>query len=343
MIKVIKKVIKSALNTKQQEELVTKYELMKYKFFKPMPSEIILDISASCNAVCPFCPRVFMDQDRSKGYMSMEMYKFALEEAQRHSIKRLRLYSTAEPTLHPDFSEMIDIAKDMGFYISVSTNASMMHKHMNALLKVDQIQFSIEGWDKESYEFYRQPLKFEKIYENIKNFDQLCAQTEQTPIRQINLLLTRETQIEPFVNLWGSFCDEIHIHFMFPSSVFQDGSIVSKTPLEMEDKLYDFTAKKGIKYCSFLFDIVTVSFDGKISLCCDDFSSSFLLGNIKEGINTVFYTSELEKIRKQFLTQQLSTCQECNLFLQPRIEDIKKIKEELSTITSLHARIIFDY
>lgn len=343
MMKIFKKTIRSTLTNAQEEHLRNKYELLKYKFFKPTPSEIILDISASCNAVCPFCPRVFMDQDRSKGYMSMEVYKFALEEAQRHSIKRLRLYSTAEPTLHPDFSKMIDMAKDMGFYISVSTNASMMHKHMNALLKVDQIQFSIEGWDKESYEFYRHPLKFEKVYENIKNFDQLCAHTEKTPIRQINLLLTRETQIEPFVNLWGSFCDEIHIHFMFPSSVFEAGKIVSKIPLKMEDKLYDFKTKAGRKSCSYPFDVVTVAYDGKISLCCDDFSSSFLLGNIKEGIETVFYTPELEKIRKQFLTQNLAVCRECNLFLAPLKQDVDEIKKELLSVIPYKARIVFDY
>lgn len=344
MVYHLKKMLKSFLNTKQQEYIKNRYAQLKYTFFKPKPSEIILDISASCNAACPFCPRMFMDAHRSKGYMSLELYTFSLDEARRYGIKRLRLYSTAEPTLNPHFSEMIDMAKKMGFYISVSTNASMMHKHMQALLRVDQIQFSIEGWDKESYEFYRQPLKFEKVYENIKYFNQLCSAMTQKPSRQINLLLTKETQIDRFLSLWGRFCDEIHIHFMFPSSVFEGGRISSKMSPDVQDKLYSFANKKGRKDCSYPFKVVTVAYDGKISLCCDDFSSSFPLGNIKDGIEKVFYSSMMNDIRKQFISQKLTICQECNIFLEPLERDVKKIKEELSLVnTTKDARIVFDY
>lgn len=344
MVYHLKKTLKYFLNTKQQEYVKNRYSQLKYTFFKPKPSEIILDISASCNAACPFCPRMFMDSDRSKGYMGLELYRFSLEEAQKHGIKRLRLYSTAEPTLNPNFSEMIDIAKKMGFYISVSTNASMMHKHMQALLKVDQIQFSIEGWDKESYEFYRQPLKFEKVYENIKHFNQLYSTLTQRPLRQINLLLTKETQIDRFVSLWGEFCDEIHIHFMFPASVFEGGRIAPKISLEVQSKLYSFTNKLGRKDCSYPFKVITVAYDGKISLCCDDFSSSFILGNIKDGIDKVFFSSMMNEVREQFISQKLTMCQECNIFLTPLDKDIKKIKEDLlNIVVPKNTRIVFDY
>lgn len=343
MINAIKKTIKSTLNAKQQKKLINKYQIIKYKFFKPMPLEIILDISASCNASCPFCPRVFMDQARSKGYMDLNLYKASLEEARNNNISRLRLYSTAEPTLHPNFSEMIDIAKEMGFYISVSTNASKMHEHMEALLKVDQIQFSIEGWDKESYEFYRQPLKFDRVYQNIREFNDMYINASKKPIRQINLLLTKETNIDTFISLWGSFCEEIHIHFMFPSSVFEDGRIISKIPSKMEHKLYDFKQTKERKHCDFPFNIVTVSYDGKISLCCDDFSSSFEFGSISDGIKNFFYSKELNLIRNQFHTQELTTCVQCNIFLEPLSIDVEQVKEILSNIVSPQARIIFDY
>lgn len=289
MLNVLKKTIKSLLNPSQLEKLQNVYSLAKYKFSKPKPSEIILDISASCNAVCPFCPRVFMDQDRAKGYMDLELYLFSLEEAARHNIKRLRLYSTAEPTLHPDFSEMIAIAKQMGFYISVSTNASMMHKHMDALLQIDQIQFSIEGWDKESYEFYRQPLKFDKVYENIRSFDRLCATAEIKPTRKINLLLTKETKIDAFIALWGSLCDEIHIHFMFPSSVFENGKIISKTPLKMEDKLYDFTTRnRGEKIAQIFLILLQSLMMVKSLFAVMIFHPAFRLARFRMGFQKYF-------------------------------------------------------
>jgi len=143
---------------------------IKYFFEKPKPKEIIIDICAACNAACPFCPRLYMPEERSKGYMSLDLFKFILEEAKREGIKNIRLYSTAEPTLHPKFDEIIDLLKKDDFFVSVSTNASLLDKHLDALMKVDILQFSIEGWDKESYEKYRIPLKFDRVYANIKLF-----------------------------------------------------------------------------------------------------------------------------------------------------------------------------
>lgn len=155
-------------------------------------NEIIVDISASCNAKCPFCPRVFMPEDRSTGFMSVELFELTLKEAEKHKISNLRLYSTAEPLLHPKFDELIDIAKRQGFTVSVSTNASLLHKHFESLSKVDLLQLSIEGWDKESYERYRYPLNFERTYENIKEFYSFASNKTHKPKITTNLLLTKK-------------------------------------------------------------------------------------------------------------------------------------------------------
>ena len=65
------------------------------------PRLAILDISAVCNAQCPFCPRVFMPEGRKKGFMTMELFEKCLTEIKGQGIRDVRLYATSEPTLHP--------------------------------------------------------------------------------------------------------------------------------------------------------------------------------------------------------------------------------------------------
>ena len=305
---------------------------IKYFFEKPKPKEIIIDICAACNATCPFCPRLYMPEERSKGYMSLELFKFILDEAKRENIKNIRLYSTAEPTLHPEFDEIIDLLKKDNFFVSVSTNASMIHKHIDSLMKVDILQYSIEGWDKESYEKYRVPLKFDKVYNNIKEFHQEKLKRDSCPKISTNLLLTKNTNLEKYMDLWSEYIDEIQIHFMLEATTYKDNKFVAKKNSEILDEYYSFEKKEDNFICGYPFNILTIAFDGKIALCCNDFSASMEIGNIKEGISKVFESQVLSKIRKEFYTQNLDVCKECSFFTKPYQQDVIKLKEEISSL-----------
>ncbi len=305
---------------------------MKYFFTKPKPKEIIIDICAACNAACPFCPRMYMPEDRSKGYMEIELFKFILAEAKKEGIKNIRLYSTAEPTLHPKFGEIIELLKEGGFYISLSTNASLLDKHLDSLLKVDILQFSIEGWDKESYEIYRYPLKFDKVFNNIKLFNEKRKKAVSSPKVSTNLLLTRDTDLAKYMELWGDMIDDIQIHFMLEATLYENGKFISKKNDDILDKYYDFEQQKEDFICGYPFNILTIAFDGEIALCCNDFSAEMNMGNIKDGIQKVFQSQVLSKVRDEFYTQNLDKCKECSFFTRPYYEDTIKIKEQINLL-----------
>src|SRR5690349_24530346 len=98
----------------------------KHAIAAPKPSEMIIDLCATCNALCPHCPRISMPEERSKGVMAQHVLDRCLAEAKQHGIETIRLYSTAEPTLHPDFDEIVARMKREGFTVGVSTNASTL-------------------------------------------------------------------------------------------------------------------------------------------------------------------------------------------------------------------------
>lgn len=305
---------------------------IKYFFEKPKPKEIIIDICAACNAACPFCPRLYMPQERSKGYMSLDLFKFILEEAKKKSIKNIRLYSTAEPTLHPEFDEIIDLLKKDNFFVSVSTNASLLDKHIDALMKVDILQFSIEGWDKESYEKYRVPLKFDRIYSNIKLFHEEKLKASHAPKTSTNLLLTKNTDLKKYMELWGDLIDNIQIHFMLEATTYEDGKFVSKINQKLDDEYYDFEKQANNFICGYPFNILTISFDGKIALCCNDFSASMNIGDIRDGIVNVFESQVLKNIRNEFYKQDLDKCKNCSFFTKPYKNDVQDLKKEIDAL-----------
>ena len=305
---------------------------IKYFFEKPKPKEIIIDICAACNAACPFCPRLYMPEERSKGYMSLDLFRFILEEAKREGIKNIRLYSTAEPTLHPQFDEIIDLLKKDNFFVSVSTNASLLDKHIDALMKVDILQFSIEGWDKESYEKYRIPLKFDRVYGNIKLFHEEKLKVNNAPKVSTNLLLTKDTNLEKYMELWGDLIDNIQIHFMLEATTYENEKFISKRNQKLDDEYYNFQQVKENFICGYPFNILTIAFDGKIALCCNDFSASMNIGNIKDGITNVFKSQVLKMIRDEFYKQDLDKCKDCSFFTKPYKDDVQDLKKEIDAL-----------
>lgn len=275
--------------------------------------------------------------------MKLELFKFIIDEAKRHKIKRLRLYSTAEPLLHPEFDKIIECAKSNGMFVVVSTNAAILHRHIKTLLSVDEIHFSIEGWDQESYERYRYPLSFEKCYQNVVAFDTAIQEKSGTkPFRRINFLLTKETRVPEFMALWGNLVDEIRVAPMHPVCVVENGRVVIKTNPAVESYLFKFNLGEA-KKCAYPFGYITIAFDGKIALCCNDFSAGFNLGTIQEGITKAQKSPVLKTIRKEFKSQKVIACRNCVNFLKPdehSLAEISKLTDAIAKCPPVRAKVV---
>jgi radical SAM protein with 4Fe4S-binding SPASM domain len=295
------------------------------------PQQMIIDLCATCNALCPFCPRVYMPEERSKGTMARHLFETCVAEAKKHGVRDVRLYSTAEPTLHPDFDEHIATLKREGFLVSVSTNASTLSHHKESLSTIDTLQYSIEGWNRESYEKFRYPLKFDRVMRNIVDFWEHAQASKQRPKITCNLLLTRSTDIEAYVDCWGAYVDQITVSFLLGTTRFKDGVFISELNDEIRDDYYPHdVTQSGV--CGYPFDVFTVAYDGKIALCCEDFAAELPLGHVSEGLDEVFQSPALKKIRGQFYSGQLDVCSGCNFFRHPLRADIDAAKARIAAL-----------
>jgi MoaA/NifB/PqqE/SkfB family radical SAM enzyme len=297
----------------------------------PKPREMIIDLCATCNAQCPHCPRISMPEARSFGNMDAEVLERSLAEAKTHGIREIRLYSTAEPTLHPKFDEIVTRLKREGFTVAVSTNAATLKQHMEALATLDTLQYSIEGWDQASYEKFRFPLKFDRVRRNIAAFWDFVQTKKPRPEITCNLLLTRSTDIEAFVACWGPFVDRITVGFLMGTTVYRNGHFVDEhNPAIGDDYFAHDVGEQGI--CAYPFEVVTVAYDGKIALCCEDFTAELPLGNIADGLTRVGERPALHEIRRQFYSGRLDACRGCNFFRHPRQADVAAARARIDAL-----------
>lgn len=305
---------------------------IRFALVPARPTFAILDICGVCNAQCPFCPRSYMPEARAKGFMSDEIFSKCLEEIRANKIQRVSLYATAEPTLHPKFDEFIYRLKAAGLHVTVSTNAFTLQKHFESLSMVDHLQYSIEGWDKASYEKYRFPLKFDRVVENIRGFHDYLKGKERRPFVGCNLLLTKGVDLELFLGTWGEYVDEIAVHFLMGTTRYEAGKFITEKVAGIDHDYFEHEDKKEGSVCSYPFSTVTISFDGKIALCCEDFSAEMPLGNIGDGIEVVYSSPTLEKIRADFSHGRPDVCAGCGFFYAPLAGDISALQERIANL-----------
>jgi wyosine [tRNA(Phe)-imidazoG37] synthetase (radical SAM superfamily) len=291
------------------------------------PVEIVIDISGGCNAFCPFCPRQLMDSPPSK-MMEMGIFNSILSQVKTiKSIKIIRLYAVGEPMLHPHFDECVRLAKATGLKVNLSTNMSIGHKYFDALMLVDNVQFSVEGWNKETYEEYRKGLEFDSVKSNIIEFDRLIKQRRLdgkiTPSRNINLLLTKKTNLDEFMAVWQKYADQIDIHPMYHMAIWDEEQNGFNVQYDkgLKDDYFEFSKKK-YKHCSYPFSMITVNSSGNLALCCSDFSYKLSLGDYKNLYLSFTKSPELNRIRNEFRSGNPVTCIDCQQFYKPNKDEL---------------------
>ena len=154
--------------------------------------------------------------------------------------------------------QFVKKAKQLGYINHVSTNASLIPRALEGLKYVDNLQISVEGWDKESYEKFRYPLNFDKVYNNLKILNQNIDKKNQN--RYIHLPMTKNTDLRKFLKLWGEFVNFIKVDYMQPANLFSKGIMKSEYNPKIKDEYYDFTRKEKDFACFDPFAEIVVGF-----------------------------------------------------------------------------------
>lgn len=242
-----------------------------------MFSRAYLEITNCCNLSCSFCPGT----RRKKAFLSPEQFRLLASRLRPHT-NYLYLHVMGEPLLHPALEEILEIARELGFRVIVTTNGTLLPEKQQTLLRAQalhKISISLHSFEANS----RQDL--EAYLDGCLDFGKKAAQRGvivdyrlwnldgQTPglnekNGQIEARLHRQYPAQWVKNTWGwRLCDYTFLHY---------GERFEWPDLNANE----YGTDGG---CRGLRDQIAVLCDGTVTLCCLDHEGDAALGNLFEA------------------------------------------------------------
>ncbi|MFM8949381.1 MAG: radical SAM protein, partial [Bacteroidota bacterium] len=135
------------------------------------PFALSIEPTTSCNLRCPECPSGLRSFTRPTGMLELELFKKALDDCSK-DLLYLILYFQGEPYLHPNFHEMVSLAKSHKLYVATSTNAHYLDEATARAVVdsgLDRLIISLDGTTQETYRQYRVGGSLEKVLEGTRN------------------------------------------------------------------------------------------------------------------------------------------------------------------------------
>ena len=139
----------------------------------PSGPVVIWNLIRRCNLTCKHCYSISADTN-FKGELSTEELFTALDDLKQYGVKVLIL-SGGEPLMRPDIFEISHRAKEMGFYVGLSTNGTLIdYDNINSISDAgyDYVGISIDGMRETHDKFRRKEGAFDESMKGI----QLCRQ-----------------------------------------------------------------------------------------------------------------------------------------------------------------------
>jgi MoaA/NifB/PqqE/SkfB family radical SAM enzyme len=249
------------------------------------PELIDIEITNYCNAHCIFC-----DNDQLANRKKMDV---ALIEKIIDSFPETPTISPSmvgEPFLHDRFYDIVNLIKSRKKKVDFSTNASLIHLNLDALMLLDsndKIRISIEGKNKDTYEYLRKGLKWDTLIYNLE----LLRHSRAHKVIRITNVKEIKDQIDDIVQFWKNYTGyKVSVRDEKPLKRHIKGIYVEK-------KCYRPTKQ------------FVVNVDGKVCLCCNDRKG--ILGKLKKDIRKQW--EESLEIRND----NYDMCENCNFKFLP--------------------------
>ncbi len=138
------------------------------------PEEVVIEVTTECNYSCIHCFRSTMF-DECLGRMNLGLFRKLVNELGEVGVKKVVFSGWGEPLTHPMIVGMIKEVKDLGIYVVLNTNGSLLAKYANDIYNVgvDEIVVSVDSIETDLYRSIRSGGILSKVIEGILTVDNL--------------------------------------------------------------------------------------------------------------------------------------------------------------------------
>lgn len=138
-------------------------------------TKLYVEITTHCNLSCEMCVQRVWDE--TLGAMPLATFAALMEQVgELPQPPIIHLGGYGEPMVHPDFLEMVRLAKDTGAEVEMTTNGMMLtRERAEALLELqlDRINVSVDGLTPDSYGDIRVNGDLDRVIQNLRYLHQL--------------------------------------------------------------------------------------------------------------------------------------------------------------------------
>ena len=302
------------LTFKQLINRTFKYTLQGYR--APHPQEIQLEITNLCNLRCRTCGR---EEFLSKfGSLSFSDFCLLMSRLDLAKVKRFHFGGYGEPLLNKEITNMV---AHIPPHIFKTTNTNLYHSKESFLVEfaksgIDEINISLDGFDKQTYEKIRIGSSWEQLIENIN-----IVYEHKINKCKVNLhSVVYDENIDSFIDNIESLLCEIKvdsIRFVGMKShgakaATEEGKLFFncnqiKGLKEIANKFVteiSFNENKPLRSCLRPFHQIYILFDGNVTPCCNIVDDQFYsFGNLLETdrINDVWNSRHARLFRKSLI------------------------------------------
>jgi radical SAM protein with 4Fe4S-binding SPASM domain len=256
---------------------------------KDYPCRLNLSLSAVCQAHCIFCPTSRGTKIEPK-FMNFELAKKIVDEANSEGFGEMFKFSeNGEALLNKEFNSIFSYFRSMlpRSPAILVTNAELLDEEKSRFLlehNLGGIVVNIDGATKETYEFVKKGLDFDKVKTNVLQFIHLRKDLASAASICIQILSARnyyKNAKRPYKNLIDDTSEVIK--FWRPLLGKNDSLRVIAEPwLWAEGGNEKLRGRPHIcKLFERVWEECYIAASGDVYICCLDYNADVVFGNVK--------------------------------------------------------------
>lgn len=138
-------------------------------------TKLYVEITSHCNLSCEMCvQRVWQEHPNA---MPLETFAELMQQVRAlPAPPTIHLGGYGEPMVHPDFLEIVRLAKDTGAVVEMTTNGMMLTRERAQVLldlELDKLVVSVDGLTPDSYSDVRVNGDLNRVIQNLRYLHQL--------------------------------------------------------------------------------------------------------------------------------------------------------------------------
>lgn len=267
-----------------------------------MPSVFYVETVLACNLRCPECVIGTDNVERKKRTMKLSEFLEISKKIEKYA-KLVYLHKWGEPTMNKDIYDMVAITSEYA-HSHIMTNGLLLNKEKIKTLMLNGLGtliFSIDGFSQGVYEKYRVGGQLSIALENLLHARDVNEELGNITdvIAQFIVFKHNEHELEDFIK----FCNKSNIRYFVRTAYIRYGSV--DVPVEDKYKRTIFTAKKlhinAISQCPHAHNTMTITADGTLLLCSQDYNANYGLGNLlnrESDIKNLWLASKYLSLRE---------------------------------------------